>query len=208
MLLQYEEMVHTRDPKNTALSPVPRENSIARSAPVATSKDKSNNNKAGKSEQNGSAHVKSKADKKEKKTDKQESLNQKLSKSVTNLNGLQTDGVNSRLVDVYQLPDNAPQTLKQEGFKGGKLDTDGKAYLSKLAKLEYMANGKSDVNYSSATDLASLANGTSGGRGLGGSKRRQTGIPRSASSSSSKEESWNERTELYDKEKSEVGKKL
>lgn len=214
-------MIHlasSREGSNAVVSPSQQENTMKKSPPVSSAKDRSNNNRTEKPDQSVSAPVKNRADKKdvksERKMDKNDSVNYQ---KTLNANGnVLSDSVNSRLVDAYHIPDASQHVHghKQDGFRGGKLDTDNNygKQLSKFTKVESSINGKSELHYSSATDLSQpqpyTANGNiNGTKNL--KKKTVLGVPRSASSSSSREESdpksWSEKFEkLMEKEKSEV----
>ncbi|XP_052797668.1 uncharacterized protein LOC128229851 isoform X5 [Mya arenaria] len=103
-------------------------------------------------------------------------------KSMTNLNGNAVNEgamLNSKLVDTYHIPDsNHSQGHKQDGFRGGKLETD-------YGQPKQVKNG---ISYSSATDLAQpqFYQNEPVTRMI---RQGVNGVPRSASSSSSREES-------------------
>ncbi|XP_053384365.1 uncharacterized protein LOC123536146 isoform X9 [Mercenaria mercenaria] len=216
---QYDDLMHQANSKegsNKADVSSHREDSKIRSAPTGSAKNRSNNNRAEKSDHTVSAQVKSKTEKKDvRKTERVDNLdNLKNLKSVTSVNG-NVASDNSRLVDAYHLPDSTQHGHnKQEGFRGGKLDSEnGLGKLSKLTKVESSINGKSELHYSSATDLSQAQPYQSNGTTNGLKKKTNPVAPRSASSSSSRDESdpksWSERFERFmDKDKSEPSQRV
>lgn len=209
------------------------DNISARSAPPSVAKEATsssrNSNKHSDLSQSATSkgknteNPKSKAERKEKrehaKLERKDSVTmQKPVRSVTNLNGnvIPPDSValNGKLVDTYHIPD-ATQHV-QEGFRGGKLQHEGEIVNSKVPRGSKIENGssKTELHYSSVTDLSQtqwyqLNGGVSGGKAIRKKGVGSVPVPRSASSSSSKEElePRSDSTTLsgYDRERSEVG---
>jgi hypothetical protein len=212
---QYDDLVHlahSQDGAKPANISSHREDSKIRSAPITSAKEQSNNIKSERSDNSISAQpAKSKTERREvKKPERTEYINNV--KNLKPVSNVPSSGENSRLVDTYHLPDSIQHGHnKQEGFRGAKLDVDiGHGKLTKLTKIDSTINGKTELHYSSATDLSQplVPNGPTNGSKVMKKKSNST-VPRSASSSSSREESdpksWSEKFEKFmDKDKSEV----
>lgn len=212
---QYDDLVHlahSQESSNPTSNTSQCEDSKIQSAPVASAKDRSNNNKAERSDNSlNSQSVKAKTEKRDvKKPEHTEYINN--IKNLKPVSNVISNGESSRLVDAYHLPDSAQISQnKQEGFRGGKLDSDnGHGKLNKLTKIETTVNAKTELHHSLAADLSQplVPNGPMNGSKVIKKKSNST-VPRSDSSSSSREEcdpkSWSEKFEKFmEKEKSEV----
>jgi len=154
--------------------------------------DSSTNNPASKTQERGKIDRKDFPKKDIAKPERRESMNQyKTTKSVSNVNSNalsegMNGGANSKFVDTYHVQD-MNSLNRQEGFRGGKLDCD-------QSRPQRNGASRGELHYSSATDLTApqfYQNEPVNGK----LRRRVSGnpkgavAPRSASSSSSKDES-------------------
>lgn len=245
-MFQYDQLV-SASARGTHGQPLSREENVnvsARSAPASSLKDGTSSNKnsgihpeqgsssQGKSKpENSGTQSKTKSEKIQKREstrlERKDSVNaQKHSRSMTNMNGNALSDqipLNSKLVDTYHIPD-ATQNL-QEGFKGGKLQHESEAAMSKQGKQGKAEKdggmaGKSELHYSSATDLSQPhwynINGAANGYKPSGGRRKGAvsgTMPRSASSGSSRDENefyseaytMERYDRVYDKDRNEVG---